>query len=259
MPNYLTQYRRTRTPGYIAGVQPVSGFPSGSFLWLAADNLALSDGNAIASWADKSPEVNNASAAGGLQPTYKSNIINGLPVARFAGGQLMTIANIASINPTTMSAFVVASVTGQQGGENGFFFMKNASAGTGQTVYGVGRAFSVITNKWTMSLNLSGSNWADHASTADLSLSAFALLSCTFDGSNWRLYKNAATDGNGALSGSIYAASTGTLQIGGYNASWSGQERLIGDIAEIILFNSALSDVDRQAVEAMLNTKYAIY
>src|SRR5262245_37146172 len=48
--------------------------------WWKADSLALSDGAAVTSWSDSSGTGNTATqATGGVQPIYKTNILNGKP------------------------------------------------------------------------------------------------------------------------------------------------------------------------------------
>lgn len=54
-------------------------------LWLDASQLTgLSDNDAVASWTDLSANTNHAiQAVSGKRPTYKTGILNGLPVVRF--------------------------------------------------------------------------------------------------------------------------------------------------------------------------------
>lgn len=72
-------------PTDIAGLQ----------LWLDASQIVgLNDGDPIASWLDKSGNSNNGSqAVAPLKPIYKTNIINGKPVARCAGAAVMGLAS----------------------------------------------------------------------------------------------------------------------------------------------------------------------
>src|SRR5574343_1369214 len=59
----------------------------GLFQWLvAADITGLNDGDAVATWEDSSGNNRDASqATGANRPTYKTNIVNSLPVVRFDG------------------------------------------------------------------------------------------------------------------------------------------------------------------------------
>jgi hypothetical protein len=58
-------------------------------LWLKADSGLATDGS---TWTDQSGMGHNATAIQGEAPTYVANAINGLPVAQFSGGQAMTVA-----------------------------------------------------------------------------------------------------------------------------------------------------------------------
>jgi hypothetical protein len=63
-------------------------------LWLKADAITgLSDGNEIVTWTDSSGDGHTGTAAATARPIYKTNIINGKPVARFDGSNdLMKLA-----------------------------------------------------------------------------------------------------------------------------------------------------------------------
>ena len=83
----------------------------------------------------------------------------------------------------------------------------------------------------------------------------------------WRIYTG---KGTGALTsfyknGSLLVENTNglqginsTLAIMGYDTTGT-QELSDADVAEILIYPSALSDVDRAAVETYLNSKYVIY
>jgi hypothetical protein len=58
-------------------------------LWLEADKGFATDGS---SWADQSGHGHNATAVAGEAPSYIANAINGLPAAQFNGGSDMSIA-----------------------------------------------------------------------------------------------------------------------------------------------------------------------
>lgn len=89
----------------IDGVLPV--------LWLEADRIiGLSDGDPIATWLDASQGGNNATqAVAGKRPTYKTNIINGKPVARFDGGDCLITSSVdlSAIDDVTIFAIFTAA------------------------------------------------------------------------------------------------------------------------------------------------------
>ena len=74
-------------------------------LWLKADKGLATDGS---TWADQSGQKHNATAISGEAPTYVANAIKGLPAAQFSGAQAMTIAGPLL---TSQQFTVVALVT----------------------------------------------------------------------------------------------------------------------------------------------------
>ena len=72
-------------------------------LWLKADAITgLSDGEAVASWADSSDNFLNATqGSGSAQPIYKTNIVNSQPIVRFDG-----INDVLLTNSTAAAAGV---------------------------------------------------------------------------------------------------------------------------------------------------------
>lgn len=78
--------------------------------WYRADSLSLNDGDPVASWVDSSGTGNTVTqATSGKKPTFKTNIRNGLPVLRFAGGQKLT--GPASSISAPYSIFVAGNPT----------------------------------------------------------------------------------------------------------------------------------------------------
>lgn len=64
-------------------------------LWLKADPLALNDGDPVSTWIDSSRSGLNYGAAGSARPTFKTNIVNGWPIVRFATDDVLTPSGAA--------------------------------------------------------------------------------------------------------------------------------------------------------------------
>src|SRR5215831_16677041 len=84
-------------------VLPVDG-------WWKADTIGLADGASVASWSDSSGNgFTMAQPNGALQPVYKLNIRNSLPVVRFANvantGLFTTGMNINAVNWTVFIVY----------------------------------------------------------------------------------------------------------------------------------------------------------
>ena len=52
--------------------------------------LSLSNNDLVSTWSARSPASLSPTASGGVRPTYLTNILNGNPAIRFAGGQYFT-------------------------------------------------------------------------------------------------------------------------------------------------------------------------
>ena len=212
-------------PTDIAGLQ----------LWLKADALALSDGAAVATWPDSSTHVYNLAATGSEQPTFKTAIVNGKPVVRFNGttNRMYNAATFLTVQPDTI--FFVAKATGTAdwyliGDDSSHIFV-------GQTP----------TNN--IAIYAGGSVIADAVNHSG----AFHVFTGIFNGGSSAVY----VDGTSVASGS---AGTNQLQQICVMSNSVGSPSAFspGDIAEIIIYNTALSPTDRASVTNYLKTKYAI-
>ena len=76
----------------------------GCYIWLSADNISgISDGSPVTSWVD--PVSGLAGTVVGTPPTYRTNVVNGLPAVRFnADGKY---AMMAPFDHAEWSIFVV--------------------------------------------------------------------------------------------------------------------------------------------------------
>ncbi len=212
---------------------------AGCQLWLHADSLSLSDGDPVATWTDSSGQGNNATqGTSGTRPTFKTNILNGLPVVRFDGSKRLD--GSVSISGDTMTAFVVAQL------------------GSGGSV--VGRMLSLgASGAESPSNNIS--RFFDNAlyqrgaanSLAGITQGVWFLAGVVCNGSTFTFFK----DG----SGNSPESSTGNFGVTQYAV---GNQIAVtnvgtdGDIAEIIIYDTALSTGNREAVEDYLGQKYSI-
>jgi len=228
---------------------------SGLSLWVKADAGVTLSGSNVTAWADQSGNGNNVIANTGEEPTFVSSFLNNKPAIQFNGaGQIVEIADSNSLDFINTSAFIVLKYLGQ-GTANNILYIKNADAGSpaDQAMYGL-----VATNNGNVSFSQNVGGWNDHRTQIDIRDSIPRILSMTYDGINQNVYSNGSFSNTFNIGGSI-ATSTGLLQIGGYNKSFDSAEYFYGQIAEIIMYNRAVTGTERQQVESYLNTKYAIY
>lgn len=234
-----------------AGVQPDS--VAGLTLWFKADAITgLSDGAAVSTWTDSSANVNSATqASGSLQPLYKTNILNGNPVVRFDGSNdtLATGSNTGLTGNQAMTAFAVFKSTATSGDYPAIF-----SQNPGTTDLGV-------------SLTLNGNRpgldfWVDRwRVTTALNNTSFYIISAVkvagVISPNTSIYNN-ETLAAGAVEGSNNTPNitNNVMKLGTLDGT--GGRFFAGDVAEIIIYNVALSATDQQNIENYLSIKYAI-
>lgn len=221
------------SPDQLAGLQ----------VWLKADSLALNDNDPVASWLDStSNHIDVLQGIAGSKPLFKTNIINGKPIVRFDGIDDVLESTAILIVPQPLTAFAVSKFI--QAGTNDSIFDSNNSTQRA-TIY----------KQNTDKLSFFAGTEVPEA-VAETIPTAFFYLSGIFNGASSKLYKNGIniSSGNVGAQG-LGNERTSTFRVGSANAGTSFYH---GDIAEIIIYNSALSDTDRQSVETYLKNKYGL-
>ena len=216
-------------------VNPLSSSTiAGQSLWLDAASITNVSNNAqISSWMDLSG--NNRNATSTNWPTYISNGINGKPVLQF------TTAQNLSVNHNFPNPYTVLYVAKQTSGSRQ-------------------RVLTSINNNWLLGWWGHGGGGAKSQAFFDGWVSAAGnpaadnnvyLYTGTSVGNQSFLYENGVllyNNGNG-ISGPNGLA---------INAGIHGNEASTCQIAEIIVYNSSLSQANRQLVENYLKCKWGI-
>jgi len=218
---------------------------TGLVTWLKADALALVDADPVASWTDSSGNSNSpVQATGAAKPTYKTNIINGLPVVRFDGGDRLAMPDETQFDIATSTIFAVFKRTS---GTSGTVMSKNTT-GTG----GAGRRKLQIATTSTSLYYASGADGANIAVTATPSnWNMFGVV--TRGDSDHSIFLNGVqTDSVAALGDST--TNNAAMEIGA--AFSNGAEAFTGDIAEIIVYNAPLGLLQIVGIENYLAAKY---
>jgi hypothetical protein len=235
------------------------GDNNSNFLWLKADDISLSDGASVTSWFDASGNGNNVSQSSGTkQPTYQatSNINSG-PAVRFnsSQGDELNISDNATLDGMSgLSIYTVFNPT-SLAAVNGLVSKRNTSSS--QESYSM-----FIHTGQDMFIDIDASN-RERATTTSFSTGTSNIASAFFDGgsSNPRVSmridgtNQSMSDGNTGTVNSIPNTSS-SLYIGQLGGNSSGYFN--GDIAEVILFNTALNDARKIIVENYLSAKYNI-
>lgn len=217
---------------------------AGLRLWLkgdAPDGTIVKDiNNYVNTWGDGSGYTNTATQTNQLyKPLYVANAINGKPALRFDGvDDRLDISELKGNQPTYTFFLVLKpdgladynQSLGALGGWGQFLFHGSANG----TIYcGTGVPGRLSTPSGTLT---------------DAATQVFAF---TFPGTSGtsRLHRNGVEVASGVLS-QTPVAWTGFM-IGATNTN-----TLKGDVAEIIFYNRALTNTERENVEDYLQTKY---
>jgi hypothetical protein len=233
----LTDFQRLKTEQYLYNKWNPSIVP-GMSLWLKADVGALNSGatpcadnDTVATWTDQSGNGKDATLATGA-PKLRKNILNGLPVVRFDGSSgLSTTLPAPNAPGVAYSAFYVTTV---EPGATG-----SSIASTGNSNY---RCFH---------LQVFGDNSWHRYAGANFIRSDTSVISYTCDTSNnetfWEngVIKSSGNTNTDSDSGNWYVGITN-----------NGVFPLTGDIAEILIYPTALNQFDRQRMEAYLYAKW---
>lgn len=211
----------------------------------AADTATItSSGGLVSQWSDKSGYARHLTAAGPLRPTTGTTTLNAKNALAFNGSNLLSRTAPVSHGTT----FTIAMVTTPTSGTNGYLMeLTPADLATQASIisgYG-GLAFETLsqvhaggpTNRYTVAASASGA----HVVTLKRNGTA---LSSTYDGA-------AAGSATAAYNDPFLNA---LLYVGGSVSA----NKIIGTIAEVVIFNTALGATDLAKLNTYLKTKWGI-
>jgi len=242
---------------------------SGCMLWLKADSITgHSDDADLTAWADSSGEGHDVVVPSGAsnRPHYKTNIMNGQPAILFNGSneEYLTTSGINTFfNAADFSIFLVVKPTGVSTNDQlmfGGYYSTNwaaiGSAVNNQTAFGINANEKfVIKGKAA-----AGDNTTSTDSLVD---NTAYVLSGVYDYSAttmWQFINGTQTDKETAID--IGTSTANTPEIGAITTSGRGgvsvSNEYTGYIAEIIMFNSVLSERNLVDVNHYLGNKYGI-
>ncbi len=219
---------------------------TGLQVWLKGDAGVSTDiSNYVNSWADQSPNRNNATQAGSARPLWVASAINGQPALRFDGAiDCMTIPHKAGLNFSDLSFF--AAVAFRDTASVQALFAKDEGGGP--------------VNKWiywflsgTMDMHVQPGGI--HGSSIGFTPPAnkVTILEMVKQGGNYIHYQNGSGLGTTPTSPSLPIINA-DLTIG----QAEGHYFLNGDLAEVLMYNTAISTSQRQTIENYLMVKYGL-
>lgn len=213
---------------------------AGLLAWYKADAITgLADNDPVATWPDSSASGFDATAEGGQRPTYKTNELNGKPVVRFDG----TSDTMASSYPTSQKPFSVFAV------------VKATNFDDYRCIIG---SFVNTGIEWRLNQTTGNQNMDKQAtsgigtSTVAVAPATWTVISATYSNTGvWAYYFGTTADNSGTQD---VAFSATTMILG----SASGIHLFLGDMAEIICYDSVLSAPNLVLVQEYLEAKYGL-
>jgi hypothetical protein len=213
---------------------------TGSIFWLRADTGVTHENGTVSNWKDQS-QGSNKSAFQTLpisQPKYIADTINHFPAIRFDGRYMYM--DCPSKFPV-MQDYTVTLVTRI----NGFGRDNHLLSGNLRTFSISSSGYPVISNDASV---------GQLTSSIPLQINQAAIITVTFKQSTGQALMY--VDGELAGSGKIGTNTDAHMYLGAFQGV--GSNTLLGDIAEVVLFDSTLSTINRRQLEGFLLKKYAI-
>jgi type II secretory pathway pseudopilin PulG len=227
---------------------------TGMTLWLDANDcttIKLADNTAkVSQWNDKSPSGTNFTQAFDSQrPTYTLAAINSKPSIHFTGKYLSTASLPGStfFSATESTSFLVSTPTSATLERLALIWRTSNT-----NRYAIGRDFSHVfyfdnPNVTVNSGRLMGTISVD---------SRWSIYSFVKNSTGQYIYNNGTLESSQNTSSTLDTSVSTPMYIGMYDG---GGFYFLGDMAEILIYNRALSTTERNGIESYLGTKYNIF
>ena len=218
---------------------------SGCTLWFDASQLGLADGAMVDTW----PNLGSGSDATNFnvapyRPTFRENIKNDLPVVRFIPGSGMRLAG-TGIDLNYTLVYVAHMAPGVNSGR-----IVTATYPPANLLFGYWNGYEDIAYAGAFFTpdvrQIAGTAW--HLYSAD----AMSVIEPAHTDYQPRLFSNGVfLSGNSVMTDGW----KGTFNLNGY-ALAGGEETCDCEVAEVVMYDHKLSDVERQSVENYLRSKW---
>ncbi|HWG98698.1 MAG TPA: LamG-like jellyroll fold domain-containing protein [Pilimelia sp.] len=229
----------TATLTLVTPVQASTAPAAGSQLWLRADVGVTVNSTAVTNWSDQSGAGRHAvQATAERQPALVQAALNGRPVIRFSGAQSLYMPN-----PVSFSSFTVFVV-----GRN------TKPTETFSMILGPGGPHPNNQLRWengSQALYVGTSNAMPATTVSIGNTRVYHALSLRYTGSAMSVYRD------GRLVSTRTFTTTGPWTLAAVGA-WYGTYFMTGDLAEVLVYPTALSDADRILTDNYLRAKYAL-
>lgn len=213
------------------GGTPTLPYTTGLKLHLDANAITgLSDSDPVATWSDESGLGNDyAQASSTVRPTYRTGVLNGLPVVRFDNGNDQLVGGLTVAQPTTVIVVFQVRETGSWAVFGGSQFLYGDTLGASRMHGG-----------------------ADMAVGSGITQSTWYTFACRFNAASSKGNRSdSATTSTGSASGNAWN-SPGSQYVGG------GQTRWGSDIAELLIYDHSVSGANIDAIGDYLADKWGV-
>ncbi len=221
----------------------------GRVLHLDASSISgLSDQDYVSIWSDLSGKGNDAmQSTPSERPVYRTNQMNGLPVVRYDGGSDLSILDDDSlrINPE-ITIFAVVNLESRTTGTGSIRTITSKESGH------TNRNWWLVQwdNKWAFRQSSMGTSTVESDSDASTEPT---MITVSGDGSTMNMF----VDGIEQASSVNYSSlATQDSSVGIGRQADTTARNWVGDIAEIIIYETSLLEGERKIVENYLGEKW---
>lgn len=226
---------------------------AGMVLWLKADALTGADGDAVTTWVNSAggAVASPTQATAGAKPTLKTGILNSLPVVRFDGGDYLACSD-AGMPTADFTLFLVGKTS------------VNLSFNTYVTAVCWGTNVNNQTAKflWTYDVNAGQNGIMFDVKGTPIwfsdTVAAWRINAIGRTGTTAFIRRNEGLLTTKTLVVATVLSGANGLSLGSDNGSWSYIQKMTGDLAEIIVYGSAISAENRIKINQYLGAKWGI-
>ncbi len=241
----------------VADLAEIPAHISGRRVHLKADAGVTVDGNGkVSAWADQSTNANHVTqSTAANRPALQVSSINGKPALRFAGSEFLTAPITTSLQPANITMLAVYKLAAA-GNYSRLFALPYRAPGSWSSPYfswSLSPSFATSAAPY-MDIGTASGAWNPIQTGAAIALGTTTLLTGSHDGSTSRVYVNGVPKNTVPLAGNLSYGTATNFHVG--NDPFG--EYLYGDLAEILVYDHALSADEQFLLGIYLHHKYQL-
>ena len=218
-----------------------------------ASTSITANGQSVAYWTDKAGGQDVAQSTASARPTYRTNIFKDKPALYFDGGDdLLSLVNRQTSSPCTM--IVVCRIDLHSGDLSGIICY-------GDTTGGNSGPGIIYQSAYRPFLDGAGAGGSISSNAIQSILGKPSIITGIYTQNrttNSYMYINGFFQQYYTGTGAPLAGSSPRVQIGARTGGGNNSRRMIGYIAECIVYDRVLTDIERASVENYLSDKWGI-